>query len=196
MNAFLCFAAITSLVVAGCFIKVGSDENVGSAFLVVIPSAVIVNSLFQPTPTRSMIWCVCGILLMIATVVFIIIHEDRKTNSPIPKEIPTVIHSPKYEIISSVIPDGITLDENDLPYVINRKYGYGKQFNAFVTKYSDCYHRSKCPSIRYHKKTVIHRYEAIKKYRPCSFCKPIDHIDGWYKLYLDNKNEHKESLVQ
>ena len=51
------------------------------------------------------------------------------------------------ELDMSMIPDGIGIDDNMLPYVINRKYGYGKRFNAFVTPNSRCYHTSKCSYI-------------------------------------------------
>lgn len=97
--------------------------------------------------------------------------------------------NPKSTKKEFAIPDSVAIDKNGLPYVKMREYGYGKRFNAFITKHSDCYHRSKCPSIRFHKKTVIHRYDAMKKYKPCSHCNPINYIDGWYKLYLDSKKD-------
>lgn len=94
-------------------------------------------------------------------------------------------------VTPSVIPASIALDSNDLPYIKLREYGYGKKFNAFVTERSDCYHRSKCSAIRFHKKKVIHRYEALKKYRPCTICKPIDYVDDWYKTYMSEKSNQK-----
>lgn len=92
---------------------------------------------------------------------------------------------------SSIIPAGVAIGKDGLPYVKMREYGYGKRFNAFVTKYSDCYHRSKCSTIRFHKKILMHRYEALKLYRPCTICKPVDHIERWYKQYLENNNQQK-----
>lgn len=85
------------------------------------------------------------------------------------------------------IPDNVSIGKDGLPYIKTREFGYGKRFNAFITKNSDCYHRSKCPTIRFRKKTVMHRYTAMKIYKPCARCKPIDYIDNWYQVYLKQK---------
>ena len=73
---------------------------------------------------------------------FGIIDAIRENLSNKKKEEPQPI-----ELDKSMIPDGIDIDDNMLPYVINRKYGYGKRFNAFVTPNSRYYHTSKCSYI-------------------------------------------------
>ncbi|MBE7049337.1 MAG: hypothetical protein E7394_01020 [Ruminococcaceae bacterium] len=87
------------------------------------------------------------------------------------------------------IPDNVSIGMDGLPYIKTREYGYGKRFNAFITKNSDCYHRSKCSTIRFRKKTVMHRYTAMKIYKPCARCKPIDYVDNWYKIYLEQQKQ-------
>ena len=83
------------------------------------------------------------------------------------------------ELDMSMIPDGISIDDNMLPYVINREYGYGKRFNAFIPTNGHYYHTGKCPCLRGRSKTVIHRYRAMTKYDPCSHCKPKCFVDDW-----------------
>jgi hypothetical protein len=85
----------------------------------------------------------------------------------------------------ALIPEGTAIDENGLPYLINRQYGYGRLYNAFVTKSGNHYHRSRCPEILGHKKKCIHRYNAIKSYQPCIRCKPLRHVDDWYLEYIE-----------
>lgn len=80
------------------------------------------------------------------------------------------------------IPKGYSLDERSLPYTNDRVYGWGEEFNVFVTKYGKCYHQSRCNSLTQKNKRLLHRYTAINKgYKPCPHCKPIDCIDEWYK---------------
>lgn len=95
----------------------------------------------------------------------------------------------------ALIPEGTAIDENGLPYLINRQYGYGRLYNAFVTKSGNHYHRSRCPEILGHKKKCIHRYDAIKSYQPCLRCKPLRHVDDWYLEYIEiemTKNNIKQ----
>ena len=96
---------------------------------------------------------------------------------------------------TSMIPEGILIDENMLPYIENRKYGWGKQFNAFITEHSDCYHKSRCPVIRNKKRKVIHLYTAIEHYRPCSYCHPHEYVDDWYKEFLKKNKEPTTELM-
>ena len=85
----------------------------------------------------------------------------------------------------ALIPEGTAIDENGLPYLVNRQYGYGRLYNAFVTKSGNHYHRSRCPEILGRKKKCIHRYDAIKSYQPCIRCKPLSHVDDWYLEYIE-----------
>lgn len=85
----------------------------------------------------------------------------------------------------ALIPEGTAIDENGLPHLVNRQYGYGRLYNAFVTKSGNHYHRSRCPEILGHKKKCIHRYDAIKSYQPCLRCKPLRHVDDWYLEYIE-----------
>lgn len=85
----------------------------------------------------------------------------------------------------ALIPEGTAIDENGLPYLVNRQYGYGRLYNAFVTKSGNHYHRSRCPEILGRKKKCIHRYNAIKSYQPCIRCKPLRHVDDWYLEYIE-----------
>ncbi|MEE0896246.1 MAG: YHYH domain-containing protein [Acutalibacteraceae bacterium] len=85
----------------------------------------------------------------------------------------------------ALIPEGTAIDENGLPYLVNRQYGYGRLYNAFVTKSGNHYHRSRCPEILGRKKKCIHRYDAIKSYQPCIRCKPLCHVDDWYLEYIE-----------
>lgn len=94
----------------------------------------------------------------------------------------------------TMIPKGIAIDENMLPYKTNREYGWGKQFNAFVTDGGTHYHRSRCLKIKNSKRNVLHLYNAIEKYEPCSHCKPQAYVDNWYKDFI-NAN-HQNSLYE
>ena len=77
-------------------------------------------------------------------------------------------------------PVGYAIDENGLPYKTNRVYGWGKEYNAFVTEYGKYFHKSNCPTLKGKKKILMHRYNAMKYYMPCSHCHPKDYIDSWY----------------
>lgn len=78
------------------------------------------------------------------------------------------------------IPSRYAIDENNLPYVKNRVYGWGKEFNVFITKKGKYFHRSKCSKIKGKNKILLHRYTAVKSYEPCPYCKPKSNIDKWY----------------
>ncbi len=84
----------------------------------------------------------------------------------------------KYNI--DILPEGYAIDKDGLPYKKNRVYGWGKEFNAFITANGNCYHKSKCPLIKGNKKILLHRYTAIKHYTPCQVCKPKNYIDEWF----------------
>ena len=87
---------------------------------------------------------------------------------------------PRSEWDTSMIPENVGIDENYLPYIKNKIYGYGKRFNAFCTKNGEHYHNSRCPRYKHSKnKKIIHRYEARKNnLTPCSICKPRNYIDS------------------
>lgn len=89
---------------------------------------------------------------------------------------------------NTLIPNGYALDANGLPYKTNCVYGWGREFNAFVTPAGSHYHRSSCRRIKGKHKKLIHRYEAMKKYSPCTQCKPKNYIDDWFKALLSSKN--------
>lgn len=89
----------------------------------------------------------------------------------------------RLRVQKALLPANTAIDEDGLPYLINREYGYGKLYNAFITESGTHFHRSRCPRISGHKKICIHRYEAVKKYTPCSECNPINYIDEWYLRY-------------
>lgn len=91
---------------------------------------------------------------------------------------------PPRKFVRVSLPSNIALNERNLPYCTNKVYGYGKRFNAFVTHGGKYYHRSNCNYLKNKKKTVIHRYDALKSYQPCKHCKPISYIDDWYIDFL------------
>lgn len=87
----------------------------------------------------------------------------------------------------SMIPSTVELDRQTLlPKKINRKYGFGRQFNTFVVE-SDytLYHRSTCTQIKNSKKKLVHRYIAVCKTTPCPHCNPLNFIDDWYMNFLN-----------
>lgn len=86
------------------------------------------------------------------------------------------------------IPNGYNVDKNKLPFKENRVYGWGKEFNTFVTPTGKYFHKSKCPKIKGKNKILIHRYNAIKKYSPCPYCKPKAYIDNWYMQNFPHEN--------
>lgn len=91
----------------------------------------------------------------------------------------------KISLDLSMIPENIIIDESTfLPHTKNRKYGYGKKFNAFVSEQGTAYHRSQCRFIKGRNKKLVHRYIAVQKYTPCQFCTPNHYIDKWYIEFL------------
>ncbi len=93
-------------------------------------------------------------------------------------------------IDKSMLPNGVDIDEKTLlPYKTNRVYGYGKEFNAFVTPNGKYFHRSRCNYVKSHKKILMHRYEALKKnYLPCPYCKPVSKVNAWYDDFIKKNN--------
>ena len=79
------------------------------------------------------------------------------------------------------LPPGIALNQNNLPYVIKNRHGYGRRYNAYITKNGTHYHRRKCEALKGDKK-LIHVYEAIRdpNLKPCKMCNPKRLIDEWY----------------
>lgn len=122
-----------------------------------------------------------GIILLFAG--FGIIDAIRENLSNKKKE-----ETQPTELDMSMIPEGIGIDHDMLPYIVNRKYGYGKKFNAFVIRDNHCYHSSKCPHLKGKPKIVIHRYVAMNKYAPCSHCTPKCFVDDWYITFIKKNN--------
>ena len=91
------------------------------------------------------------------------------------------------------IPNGYAIGSDGLPYKTNRQYGWGREFNVFVTNNGEHYHRSKCKIIKARKRKLMHRYNAIKRYKPCTYCKPKAYIDEWYIKYK-GADKGKEQL--
>lgn len=114
-------------------------------------------------------------------------HNQTKSKSAIAEDKQT---QSKNTLVTTMIPNSVIIDKNYLPNLKNKKYGYGKRFNAFVCDDSVYYHKSKCPKLKNKKKTVIHRYVALQNYKPCPVCSPIDYIDPWYMEFL-KKNWNK-----
>lgn len=86
------------------------------------------------------------------------------------------------------LPKNVALDSDGLPYKTNRVYGYGKQFNVFITRNGKYFHRNKCRYITSKHKILLHRYTALQRYLPCPYCKPISYIDNWY---MEDENSFK-----
>ena len=113
------------------------------------------------------------------------LKEDYVTSQPPmikPKPSPPPVPKPK-------CPDGYGIDKDCLPYKLNRVYYWGKEFNVFVTQNGHCYHRSYCKALKGKGKvkTVLHRYDAIKKgYDACPHCEPNAKIDSWYIKMFPN----------
>lgn len=106
-----------------------------------------------------------------------------KTQQP---KIEQKLNPQKYQQLSLLpppteLPEGYAIDENGLPYKTNRKYGWGREFNAFITTDGKCYHRSKCDVFIGKKKILIHRYNAMEKYKPCELCHPRTDIARWWQ---------------
>jgi hypothetical protein len=88
---------------------------------------------------------------------------------------------------------GVGIDEHCFPYVIDRKNGYGRRFNAYITPNGNCYHRSRCKKL-HDKKAVIHIYGAIAdtRLKPCKLCNPRTTIDEWYLELFPEKRVLKK----
>lgn len=85
---------------------------------------------------------------------------------------------------TAIIPNGYVIGPDGLPYKSNREYGWGREFNVFVTNNGKHFHRSRCKIVKGKKKKLMHRYTAIfKKYTPCAYCNPKNRIDDWYLKY-------------
>ena len=88
-------------------------------------------------------------------------------------------------------PDNVGIDENGLPYLLNRQYGWGRTYNAFVVAGGNKYHRSKCSILKHKDKKCIHRYIAMQNYEPCSICKPRTDIEMWYLNWASSLRKQK-----
>lgn len=120
----------------------------------------------------------------------IIAVKNNKSNGVSPptlSETPLLSESPSVEISMISVPEGYSIDGQGLPYKQNRVYGWGKEFNVFVTSTGKYFHRSKCPKIKGKNKMLLHRYNAMLKYTPCPHCKPKSYINDWYlKKFSDS----------
>ncbi|MDD6564238.1 MAG: YHYH domain-containing protein [Clostridiales bacterium] len=113
--------------------------------------------------------------------------KGKKAVKSIPEPPKTIVHtetvSTQKQKNTSAIPDGYAIGSDGLPYKTNRQYGWGREFNVFVTNNGEHYHRSRCKIIKAKKRKLMHRYNAIKIYKPCTYCKPKAYIDDWYIKY-------------
>lgn len=115
--------------------------------------------------------------------------QNNTINTPLQTQNGAIIENP------IVLPSGYSLDDDKLPYRSNRIYGWGKEFNAFITPVGDCYHKSKCPMIKGKNKTLLHRYTAMKHYKPCAYCNPKNYIDDWYLKLSSPTNITKKDIL-
>lgn len=111
------------------------------------------------------------------------IRNSKKENEKLPENTLTKIKP--MQITKPIIkyPEGYGIDNDNLPYKLNRVYGWGKEFNVFVTKGGHCYHRNSCKALKGKGKThtLLHRYVALEKnYDCCRFCQPKNYVDDWY----------------
>ena len=115
--------------------------------------------------------------------------KDKKAVKSIPEPPKTIVQTEN----TSAIPNGYAIGSDGLPYKTNRQYGWGREFNVFVTNNGEHYHRSRCKIIKTKKRKLMHRYNAIKIYKPCTYCKPKAYIDDWYIKYK-GADKGKEQL--
>ena len=136
-----------------------------------------------------------GIILLVAVGAWIVDGvkfvanriKGKKAVKSIPEPPKTIVHtetvSTQKQKNTSAIPDGYAIGSDGLPYKTNRQYGWGREFNVFVTNNGEHYHRGRCKIIKTKKRKLMHRYNAIKIYKPCTYCKPKAYIDDWYIKY-------------
>ena len=101
--------------------------------------------------------------------------------------------SPPPQNKSPLIPEGYAIGKDGLPYKTNRQYGWGREFNVFITSNGEHFHRGRCKIIKGKEKKLMHRYFALKRYEPCAYCKPKYNIDNWYIEYK-GADKGKEQL--
>ena len=158
------------------------------------PAQRSLSSTAEPTPAaknnagKSFIVLPAALFTAIGVAVVSKIRKKKKTVEPIvsPKPLPLPPPSPTPEI-----PEGYGIDDEGLPYKLNRVYGWGREFNSFVTQNGHCYHRSKCKALQGKGKikTLIHRYDALLQgYDVCRYCSPIEGIDDWFvEMFPDSE---------
>lgn len=132
-------------------------------------------------------WILLFILCVLCTLIKK--YKNSKITNTTPATEPATPSEPPRPEPVKLLPEGYGIDKNGLPYKLNRQYGWGREFNAFVTQKGHCYHRSKCKALKGKGKIrrVIHRYIALEKgYDPCHYCTPINHIDDWYIKMFPN----------
>ena len=129
--------------------------------------------------------------------------EPNKTHSIKPAPTLKKTNQPITQFKPDALPEGVALDENNLPYCINKisksTINYGKRFNAYAVQGGKCYHRRSCKQLQGKKAIMtMHIYQAIiSPLKPCSYCKPKTKIDDWYlKLFpdADHKNTNYYEL--
>ncbi len=121
-------------------------------------------------------WLADGIKLVVNRIK---IKEAVSTQSkPAENTVPT-----QPQMKTTAIPNGYAIGSDGLPFKTNKQYGWGREFNVFVTDNGKHFHRGRCKVIKGKKKKLLHRYNAIKKYTPCAYCKPKHCIDVWYIEY-------------
>ena len=125
------------------------------------------------------------ILFAAVIILMLIVIVLMRKNSLLRENIETSTESKKTSFDVSMLPANVTIDPKTLlPQTKNKEYGYGRQFNAFVSSQGNVYHKSRCRFVKGKHKQLIHRYIAYQKYTPCQFCKPRGYIDKWYIQFL------------
>ncbi len=172
--------------------SVSSDEVISPTSPPAETPAPVTNDSGKRTLPYVSVFCAFGVAILLY-----VIHkksiktaapksdpeQSTKENEQTPQEIAcqnTALLSP---------PDGIGIGTDSLPFKLNRRYAWGREFNAFITQNGHCYHRSSCKALKGKGKykKVIHRYEALKRgYDPCHYCTPKNYVDDWYKKMFPN----------
>lgn len=152
----------------------------------------------EPTPVaknnagKSFIVLPAALFTAIGVAVVSKIRKKKKTVDPIvPPEPPTLPPPLPPPVPPPEIPEGYGIDDEGLPYKLNRVYGWGMEYNVYVTQHGHCYHRSKCKALKGKGKikTLIHRYDALSQgYDVCRYCSPIEGIDDWFvEMFPDSE---------
>ena len=88
-------------------------------------------------------------------------------------------------------PDGYAIGDDGLPYKYHREYGWGMEYNVYVTQHGHCYHTLSCKALKGKGKVraTLHRYDAVLQgYTACPHCNPVEGIDDWFvEMFPDSE---------